>query len=224
MPWCASATWGRPWHYGPVQAIFKQPAYTGRAYYNRSRTCHGTIGRRRKIGRGLCTTPSPEPRPREEWIEMDVPPLVGEDTWRRAQERLVEKERFPRRNNKRNFYLLRGLLLSGQCRRTLGRGSCGIHLLRRETEAGDTRAGPSRTVARRCQAGRLRPRLHSALQGQRVGGHIASLHGRGLSHLFEGAAQRERRAREEGQTVCIVLTRWKLLTEQSHKVLSHDRL
>lgn len=117
---------GRQWQYSTVQAILTQPAYTGRAYYNRTRTCYEAIGRRRKHGRGVCVTPRHEPRPKEEWIEVQVSPLVDEDTWQRARERLAEKKRFAQRNNKRHFYLLRGLLVCAQCGRTLaGRTSNG---------------------------------------------------------------------------------------------------
>jgi site-specific DNA recombinase len=110
---------GRRWQYSTVQAILKQPAYTGRAYYNRTRTCYEAIGSRKKQGRGLCITPSHEPRPKEEWIEVQVPALVDVDTWQRAQELLAEKKRFAQRNNKRNFYLLRSLLVCAQCGRIL---------------------------------------------------------------------------------------------------------
>jgi site-specific DNA recombinase len=110
---------GRRWQFSIVQAILKQSAYTGRAYYNRTRTSHESIGRRKNAGHGLLTTPRHEPRPREEWIEVSVPALVDEDTWQQVQERLAENKRFAARNNKRHFYLLRGLLVCGQCGRTL---------------------------------------------------------------------------------------------------------
>lgn len=39
---------GKRWHYSTIQTILKQPAYTGRAYYNRTRTCHEAVGRPKK--------------------------------------------------------------------------------------------------------------------------------------------------------------------------------
>ena len=115
---------GKRWHYSTVQTILKQSAYTGHAYYNRTRTCHEAVGRPKKYGRGVLRRPSHEPRPREEWIEIAVPPLVAEDVWQRAQERLAVNQRFAPRNNKRHFYLLRSLLVCGVCGRTLaGRAS-----------------------------------------------------------------------------------------------------
>jgi len=115
---------GRCWYYGTVQAILKQSAYKGRAYYNRTRTCHEAIGQPKKQGRGVRRTPTHEPRSREEWIVVPVPAIVPEDVWQRAQEHLVMNRKFAARNNKRHFYLLRSLLVCGVCGRTLvGRSS-----------------------------------------------------------------------------------------------------
>jgi site-specific DNA recombinase len=117
---------GCHWTFSTVQAILKQPAYTGRAYYNRSVTCHEAVGRPRKHGRGQLQTPTHQPRPVEEWIEVAVPALVSETTWQQAQERLAMNQKFAARNNNRHFYLLRGLLVCGTCGRTLaGRTSGG---------------------------------------------------------------------------------------------------
>jgi site-specific DNA recombinase len=110
---------GKCWRYSTVQTILKQGAYTGRAYFNRTRTCHEAVGRPKKSGRGTLRRPSHEPRPRKEWIEVSVPALVSEECWQRAQERLQMNQRFSARNNKRHFYLLRSLLVCDICGRTL---------------------------------------------------------------------------------------------------------
>ncbi|MCC9079087.1 recombinase family protein, partial [Litorilinea aerophila] len=117
---------GKRWHYSTVQTLLQQPAYAGRAYYNRTRTCHEAVGQPKKSGRGRRRRPTHEPRLREEWIEIAVPPLVAEDVWQRAQEQLAMNQKFAPRNNKRHFYLLRSLLVCGTCGRTLaGRTSQG---------------------------------------------------------------------------------------------------
>lgn len=110
---------GKHWTYSTVQLILHQPAYTGHAYYNRTRTCYETVGRARKHGRGYRSRPSHEPRPQEDWIEVKVPVLVEKAVWEQAQERLTMNQRFAARNNKRHFYLLRSLLVCGICGRTL---------------------------------------------------------------------------------------------------------
>ncbi len=88
----------------------------------------------------FCVGPTHEPRPREEWIKIDVPLLVTEDIWQRAQERLKMNKKFASRNNKSHFYLLRSLLVCGVCERTLaGRTSDG-HVYYHCTNRGKNRA------------------------------------------------------------------------------------
>lgn len=110
---------GKRWRFSTVQAILKQPAYTGQALYNRTRTCHDSVGRVKKKGRGYLQRPTHEPRPAEEWLQVSVPALIDASTWQQAQERLTMKKKFAARNNQRHFYLLRGLLVCGICGRTL---------------------------------------------------------------------------------------------------------
>ena len=117
---------GQVWQFSTVQSILKQQDYTGQAYYNRTRTSHQEIGRPRKIGRGRKRNPSHVPRPKEEWIPVKVPVIIAPDIWQRAQEQLVVKKQFAQRNNVKNFYLLRGLLVCQVCGYTLsGRTASG---------------------------------------------------------------------------------------------------
>jgi len=110
---------GQRWQYSTVQAILKQEDYTGQAHYNCTRADHDVIGRPRKIGHGPKRDVTHVPRPSEEWVAIRVPPLISTDVWQRAQEKLAMKQRFAGRNNKRHFYLLRGLLVCGVCGHTL---------------------------------------------------------------------------------------------------------
>ncbi|MCC6568574.1 MAG: recombinase family protein [Anaerolineales bacterium] len=117
---------GRRWGYSTVQAILKQPAYTGKTHYNRTRVCHEAIGRAKKHGRGLKRTAVHQPRPKEEWIPMKVPALISEEMWQKAQERLAMNLKFSSRNNTTRFYLLHSLLVCDVCGRTLaGRSVAG---------------------------------------------------------------------------------------------------
>ena len=109
---------GRQWRYSTVQAILKQSAYRGRAYYNRTRTHHEAIGRPKKSGRGHRQTAEHRPRPEAEWVEVKVPALLSESLWQQAQERLVMNKKFSRRNSSR-FFLLRSLLVCDVCGYTL---------------------------------------------------------------------------------------------------------
>jgi site-specific DNA recombinase len=110
---------GRRWRYSTVQGILKQRAYTGLTHYNRNRRLPETIGQPRKHGRGTLTTPRREPRSQDEWVEMQTPQLIDQEIWQQAQERMAMNQKFAARNNKRHFYLLRGLLVCDLCGRTL---------------------------------------------------------------------------------------------------------
>jgi site-specific DNA recombinase len=117
---------GKRWAYSTVQAILKQVAYTGQTHYNRTVTRHEVVGQAREWGRGYRQTPIHAPRPPEEWIPVQVPILLTQTIWEQAQERLTMNHKFSSRNNKRHFYLLRGLLVCHFCGRTLtGRTSNG---------------------------------------------------------------------------------------------------
>jgi site-specific DNA recombinase len=107
------------WQFSLVHGILTQTAYIGRAYYNRKRILPETIGTARKTGRGKRKAAQFELRPEEEWIELSVPSVVETVIWERAQERLKMNQKFSQRNNKRNFYLLRGLVVCGQCGYTM---------------------------------------------------------------------------------------------------------
>lgn len=107
------------WTYSTVRNILRQQAYTGKSYYNRTRKNTASMGRPRKSGRGHLVTAEKEERPREEWVEIATPVILEKESWQQAQERLQMNQRFSPRNNKRNFYLLRGLLVCSTCGRTL---------------------------------------------------------------------------------------------------------
>ena len=107
------------WHYSLVREILTQTAYVGRAYYNRKRILSDTIGTPRATGRGKRKAAQFEWRPQEEWIELEVHPIIDMISWERAQERLKLNQKFAARNNTRNFYLLKGLVVCHQCGYTM---------------------------------------------------------------------------------------------------------
>jgi len=106
---------GGRWGAGRISVILDQPAYAGKAYYNRYRTRPETVGRRKKQGRGRLVTPDSVLRPREEWIAVDTPAILTQEVWQRAQEQRMHNKRFSQRNNHKQFYLLRGLLVCVVC-------------------------------------------------------------------------------------------------------------
>ncbi|MDP9374765.1 MAG: recombinase family protein [Chloroflexota bacterium] len=109
------------WCQSTVVAILGNPLYKGEGYYNRTgpvdavhpRLEHGFKDRRPGNRRSHAW------RPREEWIPVQVPALIDEDTWALAQEQLARNRERATRNNTKHDYLLRGLLVCGRCGRRL---------------------------------------------------------------------------------------------------------
>ncbi|HMN13296.1 MAG TPA: recombinase family protein [Bellilinea sp.] len=58
---------------------------------------------------GVRIGPTRNERPKEEWIEVEVPPLVDRETWETAQELRGQNKLYSRRN-KQHDYLLSGLI------------------------------------------------------------------------------------------------------------------
>lgn len=153
---------GVRWGYSTVEAILKQPAYTGRTHYNRTQRCEHKIGQPKKHGRGVLRTVPRQPRPKEEWIPMNVPPLVAEDLWLKAQERLEMNRKFSKRNAAR-FYLLRSLLVCDMCGRTLVGSSPDGNTVYRCTNVGKNRAPDVPVHSRSIRAAVIEPLVWQAV-------------------------------------------------------------
>lgn len=102
------------WNVSTVRGIFKNPAYIGQAYTNRS---YPVPSKQRKsamqpVGKGESSTLRPE----EEWISIPVPAIISEEVFNRVQVKLSINQQMAPRNNKSYQYLLRGLVSCGQCR------------------------------------------------------------------------------------------------------------
>jgi site-specific DNA recombinase len=105
---------GQGWNVATIRGLLKNPAYTGTAYANRSRT---VPAQQRKsallpVGPGV----SHRSRPKEEWIPIPVPAIVSQEQFDQAQARLALNRQLARRNNTQHEYLLRGLVSCGQCK------------------------------------------------------------------------------------------------------------
>ena len=153
---------GVRWGYSVVQAILKQPAYTGRTHYNRTQVCQDVIGQPKKHGRGLKRTAAHRPRPQEEWIPMNVPPLVSEELWLKAQERLEMNRKFSARHATR-FYLLRSLLVCDVCGRTLAGRNSGTSIAYYCTNLGKNRSPDVPVHSRSIRASVIEPLVWQAV-------------------------------------------------------------
>jgi site-specific DNA recombinase len=88
------------WERSGVWAMLRNPAYKGTACFNKTKTAkRQRITRPIRLRGGLASRDSAHhERPREEWIEIPVPPIVTEETFALAAERLqANKDHAPRR-------------------------------------------------------------------------------------------------------------------------------
>ncbi len=109
---------GKRWNGSTVGRMLRQSAYRGLVYYNHHQNDESSVGQVRRQGQGRMKLPRRVPRPVEDWIEIQVTPLVDEALWQAAQEQLDMNRRLAKRNSKHS-YLLRGLLVCDICGHTL---------------------------------------------------------------------------------------------------------
>jgi site-specific DNA recombinase len=104
------------WERSKVWAILRNPAYVGRAAFGKTERAERKRVTRllRKKGGYSARSSANRERPQDQWIAVQVPALVSEEVFARAQEKLGENRRFAARNTKRPT-LLQGLLVCGQC-------------------------------------------------------------------------------------------------------------
>lgn len=81
------------WNYGVIYKILTDPIYTGKYFYNKAEW--DRKGNRKE-------------RPREEWVAIDVPPIIDEETFYKAQQVRARNKKHSRRNTKHE-YLLQGI-------------------------------------------------------------------------------------------------------------------
>jgi site-specific DNA recombinase len=112
------------WERSTVWGMLRNPAYRGRACYGKTELRpRQRITRPLRQRQGLASRDSANhERPRPDWIEIAVPPLVREETFNRAQEQLEQNKRHsPRRTIEPS--LLQGMLVCERCGYALYRTS-----------------------------------------------------------------------------------------------------
>ena len=88
------------WERSVVWAMLRNPAYKGTACFSKTKTAkRQRITRPTRLRGGFASRDSAHhERPREDWIEIPVPPIVTEETFALASERLqANKDHAPRR-------------------------------------------------------------------------------------------------------------------------------
>lgn len=97
------ATWG----HSTVSRLLRNEAYVGRVYYNRTETvaASGPGRRTRQV-----------PRPREEWIAIDCPPLITDEQFQAASRVAHDNSKWSPRRAEPGTFLLKGLVKCGVCK------------------------------------------------------------------------------------------------------------
>jgi site-specific DNA recombinase len=98
---------GKPvWETPMIGRLIRNEAYVGRAYYNRTaRVLDRRPGKRARQVR----------RPRDQWIPITVPAIVGEELFEAAQRVSYDNSRWSPRRGEHGHWLLRGLIKCGHC-------------------------------------------------------------------------------------------------------------
>ena len=108
----ASARWER----STVWAVLRNSAYRGVACFGKTRASARTRVIRPLRRRGVVTpsTTAGHERPREEWIEIPVPPLVSEESFARAEE-LLQQNKIRSRRRTIEPSIVQGLVSCQKC-------------------------------------------------------------------------------------------------------------
>jgi len=112
------------WERTTVWAILRNPAYKGTACFGKTETApRQRITRSLRLRGGVGARDSAHrERPRSEWIEIAVPPIIAEDTFARAQELLTQNKLLaPRRTIAPS--IVQGLVSCSKCGYALSRTS-----------------------------------------------------------------------------------------------------
>jgi site-specific DNA recombinase len=93
------------WQRATLYRIVRDPIYTGKWYYNKRMEAPA------KTKKGATVQVL---KPKEQWIPVEVPAIISEQTFEAAQRQLQRNRELCKRNTKRE-YLLTGLLICGKC-------------------------------------------------------------------------------------------------------------
>ena len=95
------------WGLSTLVRVLRNEAYIGYVYYNRTVSVPAPPGGKSRM--------LPRPRPREEWIPIQVPSIVTEEIFNAAQQVSVDNSRWSPRRTEPGTLMLRGLVKCGVC-------------------------------------------------------------------------------------------------------------
>jgi site-specific DNA recombinase len=106
------------WSTNAIYGMIKNPAYMGKAAFNKTESKQSGAALRLVKGRpAIAKRPksSRTHRATSEWISVEVTPLVSEKLWTAANDQLAKNQKFSPRNANVDRYLLQGLTVCAHC-------------------------------------------------------------------------------------------------------------
>ena len=106
------------WSSGTLDRLLKDTTYFGDHYYNKSESVPTKNPQNPDIKYRKVIKGSRKVRPREEWLLIQVPPIIDQPLFDKVQIQLSVNKRLNPRNNNKNEYLVKGLVqcLCGKAR------------------------------------------------------------------------------------------------------------
>lgn len=99
---------GSIWYQSTVTRILRNESYTGRYYYGKTKVVQKN-GKKEQI-----------PRPKEEWILIEIPRIIDDMTYDRIQQAIDQFR--TKQGRKSNDYLLSRIVICGRCHGAVGAG------------------------------------------------------------------------------------------------------
>jgi site-specific DNA recombinase len=107
------------WHGNTIHGLLRYEGYIGRMYYNKQKAA----GKTRRTD-----------RPRDEWVPVGVPAIIGDDVFQAVQDQLARNKALAQRNRKYNYLFVGGRLRCGRCGRAMtGEAPHGVRRYRRSS-------------------------------------------------------------------------------------------
>ncbi|USN96471.1 MAG: recombinase family protein [Candidatus Nomurabacteria bacterium] len=98
------------WTKGPIARMLTNTTYIGKHFYNKSEAVETKSPKDPNKRYRRIKKSSRKVRPKEEWLEVKVDPIISKELFERVQQQMVANLKFSHRNNKKNEYLLTGLI------------------------------------------------------------------------------------------------------------------
>lgn len=97
------------WSTSVLDRMLRDTTYMGEHYYNKTESVE--TKNPRKVEKYRRTVKGSRiARPKEEWMLVEVPPIVTPELFKKVQEQLARNKRYAPRNNNKNKYLLGGAI------------------------------------------------------------------------------------------------------------------